>query len=175
VTARAAAQPQEHARQVAAFQEGGELVFAEPRQFTSGAGLAMRDEAGRVLLHQAVQRGPLRAVALVVHRALSGRAALWLADESLPLAVRAARQAGACFVIAMDVTPRPDTACLHAGGGRLASAGPGSAGLQVPDRPARTAESWQDTRLGPARFRLGASKDCVVPGLRESADSFLES
>jgi NTE family protein len=31
-------------------------------------------------------------------------------DESLPLAVRAARQAGARFVIAVDVTPRPDTA-----------------------------------------------------------------
>ena len=31
-------------------------------------------------------------------------------DESLPLAVSAARQAGARFVIAVDVTPRPDTA-----------------------------------------------------------------
>ncbi len=31
-------------------------------------------------------------------------------DESLPLAVRAARQAGAHFVIAVDVTPRPETA-----------------------------------------------------------------
>lgn len=31
-------------------------------------------------------------------------------DESLPLAVCAARQAGARFVIAVDVTPRPDTA-----------------------------------------------------------------
>lgn len=31
-------------------------------------------------------------------------------DESLPLAVRAARQAGARFVIAVDVTPRPDAA-----------------------------------------------------------------
>jgi NTE family protein len=30
-------------------------------------------------------------------------------DESLPLAVRAARQAGARFVIAVDVTPRPET------------------------------------------------------------------
>lgn len=30
-------------------------------------------------------------------------------DESLPLAVRAARQAGARFVIAIDVTPRPET------------------------------------------------------------------
>lgn len=30
-------------------------------------------------------------------------------DESLPLAVRAARQAGARFVIAVDVTPRPGT------------------------------------------------------------------
>lgn len=31
-------------------------------------------------------------------------------DESLPLAVRAARQAGALFVIAVDVTPKLDTA-----------------------------------------------------------------
>lgn len=31
-------------------------------------------------------------------------------DESLPLAVRAARQAGAAFVIAVDVTPRLETA-----------------------------------------------------------------
>lgn len=31
-------------------------------------------------------------------------------DESLPLAVRAARQAGAQFVIAVDVTPRPERA-----------------------------------------------------------------
>ena len=31
-------------------------------------------------------------------------------DESLPLAVRAARQAGARFVIAVDVTPLPETA-----------------------------------------------------------------
>jgi NTE family protein len=31
-------------------------------------------------------------------------------DESLPLAVRAARQAGAQFVIAVDVTPRLETA-----------------------------------------------------------------
>ena len=30
-------------------------------------------------------------------------------DESLPLAVRTARQAGARFVIAVDVTPRPET------------------------------------------------------------------
>ena len=30
-------------------------------------------------------------------------------DESLPLAVRAARQAGARYVIAVDVTPRPET------------------------------------------------------------------
>jgi NTE family protein len=30
-------------------------------------------------------------------------------DESLPLAVRAARQAGARYIIAVDVTPRPET------------------------------------------------------------------
>jgi NTE family protein len=35
-------------------------------------------------------------------------------DESLPLAVRAARQAGAQFVIAVDVTPRMETAPANA-------------------------------------------------------------
>jgi NTE family protein len=35
-------------------------------------------------------------------------------DESLPLAVRAARQAGARFIIAVDVTPRPETAPAEA-------------------------------------------------------------
>lgn len=45
-------------------------------------------------------------------------------DESLPLAVRAARQAGARFVIAVDVTPRPE------------SAPPGVSATQI-ERPAR--------------------------------------
>ena len=54
MTARAAAQAQEAVRQDAAFQEGVELVFDEPRQFTSGTGFGVRDDAGRVLLHQAV-------------------------------------------------------------------------------------------------------------------------
>jgi NTE family protein len=35
-------------------------------------------------------------------------------DESLPLAVRAARQAGARYVIAVDVTPRPETVPANA-------------------------------------------------------------
>jgi hypothetical protein len=79
VAARAAAQPQEPVRQDAAFQEGVELVPDEPRQFTAGAGLSMGDETGRVLLHQAVQRGLLGTVALVMHRARRDRSALWLA------------------------------------------------------------------------------------------------
>jgi len=41
------------------------------------------------------------------------------ADESLPVAVRAARQAGARFVIAVDVTPVPGTAPVDTSVGRL--------------------------------------------------------
>ena len=62
----AAAQAQEAVGQDAAFEESVELVFDEPRQRGPGAGLGVGDEAGRVLLHQAVQHGLLGAVALVV-------------------------------------------------------------------------------------------------------------
>ena len=55
-------------RQDAALKEGVELVFDEPRQFTACAGLGVRDEADRMLLHQAVPVGLLGAVALVVER-----------------------------------------------------------------------------------------------------------
>ena len=95
VTALAAAQPQDAVRQDAALEEGVELGPAgragpearllarheqspglfvsglgldEARQLGPGAGFGVRDEAGRVLLHQAVQRGLLGAVALVVDR-----------------------------------------------------------------------------------------------------------
>jgi hypothetical protein len=49
-----------------------ELVFDEPGQRRAGAGLGVGDEAGRVLLHQAVQRGLLGAVAFVVDRGAIG-------------------------------------------------------------------------------------------------------
>ena len=52
--------------QDAALEEGVELVFDELRQSGASAGLGVGDEAGRVLLHQTVQRGLLRAVAFVV-------------------------------------------------------------------------------------------------------------
>ncbi len=68
VTALAASQPQEAVRQDAALEEGVELVLDESGQRRSCAGLGVGDEAGRVLLHQAVQRGLLGAVALVVDR-----------------------------------------------------------------------------------------------------------
>ena len=58
VAALAAAQPQETVGQDAALEEGDE----------SGAGFGMGNEAGRVLPHQAVQRGLLGARALVVDR-----------------------------------------------------------------------------------------------------------
>jgi len=64
----AAAQPQEAVGQDAAFEEGVELVVDEARQFGPGTGLGVGDEAGRMLLHQAVQRGLLRAMPPVVQR-----------------------------------------------------------------------------------------------------------
>ena len=66
MAAFAAAQPQEPAGQDAAFKEGVELFGNEALPRSPGAGLGAGDEAGRVLLHQAVQRGLLGAVALVV-------------------------------------------------------------------------------------------------------------
>ncbi len=63
----------------AAFHEGIELVLDETGQFTAGTGLSVRDETGRMVLHQAVQRGLLGTVALLVHGARRDRAALWLA------------------------------------------------------------------------------------------------
>lgn len=52
-------------RQDAALEEGVELVLDEPRQLGVRAGLGVGDEAGRMLLDQAVQRGLLRSVAFV--------------------------------------------------------------------------------------------------------------
>ena len=73
MAAFAAAQPQETVGEDAALQEGVELVLDEPGQFGAGAGLGVGDEAGRMLLHQAVERGLLGAVALVVNRGASRR------------------------------------------------------------------------------------------------------
>jgi hypothetical protein len=67
-----AAQPQKTVGQDAALDEGVELVFDEPGQLGAGAGLGVGDEAGRVLVHQAVQRGLLGAVALVRDRSAIG-------------------------------------------------------------------------------------------------------
>lgn len=55
-------------RRDAALKEGVELGLDEQGQVGTRAGLGMGDEAGRVMLHQAVQRGLLRAVRLVVKR-----------------------------------------------------------------------------------------------------------
>ncbi len=52
--------------QDAALQEGIKLVFEESRQLGTSAGPGVGDEAGRVLLRQAVQRGLLGPVAIVV-------------------------------------------------------------------------------------------------------------
>lgn len=68
MAALAAAQPQKAVRQDAALEEGVELILDESRQLSSGVGFDVGDEAGRMLLHQAVQRGLLRAMPLVVQR-----------------------------------------------------------------------------------------------------------
>ena len=48
-----------------ACRHGAQLSLDEAGQFTASAGLNVRDETGRMLLHQAVQRGLLGAVARV--------------------------------------------------------------------------------------------------------------
>ena len=68
VPALAAAQAQESVGEDAAFEEGVEFVFDELRQSGAGAGLGVRDEVSRGRPHQAVQRAPLGAVALVAER-----------------------------------------------------------------------------------------------------------
>ena len=55
-------------RQDAAFEESVELVFDELRQAGAGSVFGLGEEGCGVLLHQAVQRGLLWAVALVVDR-----------------------------------------------------------------------------------------------------------
>ena len=55
-------------RQDAAFEEGVELVFDELRQVGAGSVFGLCKEGRGVLLNQAVQRGLLGAVALVVNR-----------------------------------------------------------------------------------------------------------
>ena len=67
-------------RQDAALEEGVELVLDESRQFTACAGFGVREEAGRVLLHQAVQSGLLGAMTLVVDRDATWRPLGLLAD-----------------------------------------------------------------------------------------------
>jgi hypothetical protein len=54
--------------QDAALEDGVELVLDEARQSGAGAGPGVGNEAGRVLLHQTVQRGQLGAMALMVDR-----------------------------------------------------------------------------------------------------------
>ncbi|MDR7152829.1 hypothetical protein J2W49_004807 [Hydrogenophaga palleronii] len=51
--------------QDAALEEGIELVLDKSRQLGAGAGQDVGNEAGRILLHQAVQGGLLGAVVFV--------------------------------------------------------------------------------------------------------------
>ena len=53
-------------RHDAAFEEGGDLVLDELRQV--GPSLSRREKGRSALLHQVVQRGLFRAVALIVGR-----------------------------------------------------------------------------------------------------------
>ena len=59
--------------QDAALREGVERVLDEPLQLGARAGLGVGDEAGCMLLHQAVLRDPLGAVAFAVARGGIGR------------------------------------------------------------------------------------------------------
>ena len=68
VAAVAAAQPQQAVRQDAALEEGVELLLDESGQLGARAGFGLRNEAGRVLLHQAEQPSLLGAMAFVVNR-----------------------------------------------------------------------------------------------------------
>ena len=83
VAAVAAVQAQEAVGQDAAFEEGVELVLHELRQVGAGSVFGLGDEGRGMLLHQAVQRGLFRAVALAseqgCHPAPAGAAGQWLA------------------------------------------------------------------------------------------------
>jgi hypothetical protein len=68
VAAATTAQAQEAVGQDAAFEEDVELVLDELRQVGTGSVFGLGEEGRGVLLHQAVQRGLFRAVALVVDR-----------------------------------------------------------------------------------------------------------
>ena len=60
-------------RQDAALKKGLELVLQELRQAGARAGVDLGEEGRGVLLHQAVKRGLLGAVALAVNRGAIGR------------------------------------------------------------------------------------------------------
>jgi hypothetical protein len=68
VAAAAIPQSQKAVGQDAALQESVELILHELWQVGSGSRLGLREEGRGVLLQQAVQRIPFRAVALVVNR-----------------------------------------------------------------------------------------------------------
>ena len=68
VAAVAAAQAQEALGQDDALQEGVEPVLDELRQVGAGCVFGQGEEGRGMLLHQSVQRGLLRGVALVVDR-----------------------------------------------------------------------------------------------------------
>lgn len=79
----AVALPQAAVGQDVALQEGVEHALDEPGQLSAGAGLGVSDEAGRVLLHQAIQGRLLWPMAVVVDRGTVGRPLVLPADDLL--------------------------------------------------------------------------------------------
>ena len=109
VPALGAAKPQETVRQDAALEKGVELVHDEPRQLAAGAGFGVGDEAGRLLLHQPVQRCLLRSMPPVVDRGAIGRPLGLPADglhDGLRSGVPARCQAGRDVSIALCAAPK---------------------------------------------------------------------
>ena len=74
------AQSQEGVRQDATLEERVELVLDELRQIGACSVFGLRDEGRGVLPHQAVQRGLLRAMTLVVNGCAIRRPLGLLAD-----------------------------------------------------------------------------------------------
>ena len=80
VTAVAATQARKAVGQDAVFEKGVERVLHELRQVRACLGLSLREEGRDVLLHQALQRGPFREVALVANGCVKQRPLALLAD-----------------------------------------------------------------------------------------------
>lgn len=100
-------------------EEDRDLVVDEPRQFSAGGALWMSDEARCVLLDQAVIRGPLRSVALVLKQGAIRHPPGLPADglrEGLPNGDSERSQA----VRSVSIAPDSRTRCVPSAAGRPA-------------------------------------------------------